>query len=133
MKAISARATKGLNIGSLVDAADNSGARICKIVGVKKTRTRKGRQTPAKVADWVKVSVRKGDPKMKGEVFDAVLIRQKKPWKRKTGERICFSDNAVALLKDEKGNPKGTQIKGPISREVQERWKEVAKLASIVH
>ena len=133
MKAISARATRGLNISCLIDAADNSGARICKIVAVKKTRRRKGRQTPAKIADWVKVSVRKGDPQMKGEVFDAVIVRQKKPWKRRSGERVCFTDNAVVLLKDDKGNPKGTQIKGPIAREIQERWKEVAKLASVIY
>ena len=133
MKAIPSRTTRGLNIGSILDVADNSGARIVKIVSVKKTRSTKGRQVPAKVADWIKVSVRKGDPKMKGEVFDAVIVRQKKPWRRRTGERICFKDNAAALLKDEKGNPKGTQIKGAIAREVQERWKEVAKIASIVH
>jgi len=133
MKAISARATRGLNIGSLLDATDNSGARICKIVSVKKMRSRKGRQVPAKIGDWVKVSVRKGDPKMKGEVFDAVIVRQKKPWRRKTGERVCFVDNAVALLKDDKGNPKGTQIKGPVAREIQERWKEVAKLAKAIY
>ncbi|MBT3397474.1 50S ribosomal protein L14 [archaeon] len=133
MKAVSARTTKSLNIGSLLDAADNSGARIVKIVSIKHGKTKKGRQGYAKIADWVKVSVRKGDPKMKGEVFDAVVVRQKKPWKRMTGERVCFMDNAVALLKDEKGNPKGTQIKGPVAREVQERWKEVAKIASIVY
>jgi large subunit ribosomal protein L14 len=133
MRAVSARATRGLNLVSIVDAADNSGARIVKIVGVKKTQSTKGRQMSAKIADWVKVSVRKGDPKMKGEVFDAVVVRLKKPWRRRTGERIAFADNAVVLLKDDKGNPKGTQIKGPIAREVQERWKEVAKLAAIVH
>ncbi len=132
MKSINAKATRGLNIGSIVNAADNSGARIVKIVGVKKYGARKGKQTPAKIADWVKVSVRKGDPKMKGEVFDAVVVRQKKPWRRLTGERICFVDNAVALLKDDKGNPKGTQIKGAVAREIQERWKEVSKIASIV-
>jgi large subunit ribosomal protein L14 len=133
MKSVSARPTRGLNIGSYLEAADNSGARIVKITGVKKAGARKGRQTPARVGDWVKVSVRKGDPKMKGEVFDAIVIRQKKPWRRLTGERVCFSDNAVALLKDEKGNPKGTQIKGPVAREIQERWKEVSKLASSVY
>ncbi|MFA5061474.1 MAG: uL14 family ribosomal protein [Candidatus Pacearchaeota archaeon] len=133
MKAISSRATRGLNIGSLVEACDNSGARIVRIVSVKRGKTKKGRQGYAKIADWVKVSVRKGDLKMKGQVFDAVVVRQKKSWRRNTGERVCFSDNAVALLKDEKGNPKGTQIKGPIAREVQERWKEVAKIASIVY
>jgi large subunit ribosomal protein L14 len=133
MKAVSSRPTRGLNIGSVLEACDNSGARIVKIVSVKRSHTRKGRQTPARVADWVKVSVRKGDPKMKGELFDAVIVRQKKPWRRLTGERVAFSDNAVAILKDDKGNPKGTQIKGPIAREIQERWKEVSKLASIVY
>ncbi|MEM4605526.1 MAG: uL14 family ribosomal protein [Candidatus Pacearchaeota archaeon] len=133
MKAVTARLTRGLNIGSYVEVCDNSGARIAKIVSVVRAHTRKGRQTPARVGDWVKVSIRKGDPKMKGQVFDAVVVRQKKPWRRLTGERVCFTDNAVVLLKDEKGNPKGTQIKGPIAREVQERWKEVSKLASVIY
>ncbi|MAG39928.1 50S ribosomal protein L14 [Candidatus Pacearchaeota archaeon] len=133
MKPVSGKPTRSLNIGSLLEAADNSGARIVRLVSIKHGKTKKGRQGYAKIADWVKVSVRKGDPKMKGEVFDAVVVRQKKPWRRLTGERICFNDNAVALLKDEKGNPKGTQIKGPIAREVQERFKEVAKIASIVY
>ena len=133
MKAITSKATRGLNIGSIVEAADNSGARIVKIVSVKRSGSKKGRQVPAKIADCVKVSVRKGKPEMKGEVFDAVVIRQKKSWRRANGERVCFKDNAVALLKDEKGNPKGTQMKGPIAREVQERWKEVSKIASVVY
>ncbi len=133
MKAISAKATRGLNIGAEMEACDNSGARIVRIVGVKKAKAKKGMQTPVKIADWVKVSVRAGDPKMKGEVFDAVVVRQKRAWRRKTGERVAFTDNAVVLLKDDKGNPKGTQIKGPVAREVQERWKEVAKLASVVY
>jgi len=133
MKAISGRATRSLNIGSLLEACDNSGARIVRIVSIKHGKTTKGRQGYAKIADRVKVSVRKGDPKMKGEVFDAILVRQRKPWRRNTGERVCFSDNAVALLKDEKGNPKGTQIKGAIAREIKERWKEVAKIASSIY
>ena len=133
MKAISGRATKSLNIGSSVDVCDNSGARICRIVSVKRGKTSKGRQGYVKIGDWIKVSVRKGDPQIKGEVFDAVLVRQRKSWRRNTGERVCFSDNAVALLKDEKGNPKGTQIKGAVAREVQERWKEVAKIAKIIY
>ena len=113
-------------------AADNSGARIVKIVSVKRGTGRRGRQQSAKIGDWVKVSVRKGLPTMKGEVFDAVIVRQKKTWRRKTGERIAFTDNAVALLKDDKGNPKGTQIKGPVAREVQERWPQISKIARFV-
>lgn len=132
MKAITARVSRGLNIGAKVLAADNSGARIVRITSVVHGKSKKGRQQPARVGDWVKVSVREGKPDMKGVVFDAVLIRQKKPYRRKTGERVCFEDNAVALLKDEKGNPKGTQIKGPVAREIQERWKEVSKIAQYV-
>jgi large subunit ribosomal protein L14 len=131
-KAISAKATRGLNIGSMVLASDNSGARIVRITGVKGGKSRKRRQQYAKMADHVKVSVRAGKPDMKGQVFDAVVIRQKKPYRRLTGERVYFEDNAVALMKDEKGNPKGTQIKGPVSREVQERWPSVAKIAQFV-
>lgn len=132
MKAIKARVTRGLHIGSMVTAADNSGARIVRITSVVHGKSTKGRQQFAKVADWVKVSVRAGKPDMKGEVFDAVVIRQKMPYMRKTGERVAFEDNAVVLLKDDKGNPKGTQVKGVVAREIQERWKEVAKLAQFV-
>ncbi len=132
MKAISAKITRGMNIGSKMVAADNSGAKIVRIVSVKHGKTKKRRQQPAKVADWVKVSVRVGKPELKGKVFDAVVIRQKKPYQRTSGERVCFQDNAVALLKDEKGNPKGTQIKGPVAREVSDRWKEVAKISRFV-
>lgn len=132
MKAISAKVTRGLNIGSEVIAADNSGARIVRITSVKHGKTKKGRQQYVKVGDFVKVSVRAGKPEMKGVVFDAIVIRQRKPYRRLTGERVMFEDNAVALLKDEKGNPKGTQIKGPVAREVSERWKEVAKIAQFV-
>ena len=132
MKAINARATRGLNIGSYVIASDNSGARIVKITSVKHGKTKKGRQQFAKLSDWVKVSVRQGKPDMKGVVFDAVIIRQKKPYRRKTGERVCFEDNAVALLKDDKGNPKGTQIKGVMAREAADRWPVVMKIAQFV-
>ena len=129
MKGVAARLTNGLNQGSQAFASDNSGARIVRITTAMGGKTKRGRQQYAKVGDWVKVSVRKGDPKMKGLVFDAVVIRQKKPFRRNTGERVAFQDNAVCLLKDEKGNPKGTQIKGPIAKEVAERWPFVAKIA----
>jgi len=133
MKAISARVSRGLNLGAIMNAADNSGAKIVRLVGVKRGKSTKGRQGYAKIADWVKVSVRKGIPDMKGKVFDAVIVRQKKPFRRLNGERVAFEDNAVAILKDEKGNPKGTQIKGPVAREVMERWASVAKIASVIY
>lgn len=133
MKAVSARTTKGLNLGATLVAADNSGAKICRLVSVKRAKGTKGKQVAGKVADFVKVSIRKGVPDMRGKVFDAIIVRQKKSYRRLTGERIAFEDNAVAILKDDKGNPKGTQIKGPVAREVLERWPSVAKIAAFVH
>ena len=121
-----------MNAGSKAIASDNSGARIVRIFGVKGGKSRKGRQQFVKVGDMAKVSVRAGKPDMIGEVFDAVVIRQKKPYKRNTGERVMFEDNAVALLKDDKGNPKGTQLKGVMAREAAERWPLVAKIAQFV-
>lgn len=133
MKSINAKGTYGLNQGAIVTAADNSGAKRVKIVSVKKAKAKKGKQAAAKIADWVKASVKRGTPEMKGKVFDAVVVRQRRPYRRLTGERVAFDDNAVVILKDEKGNPKGTQIKGPIAKEVQERWPSVAKIGNIIH
>jgi large subunit ribosomal protein L14 len=133
MKAVSARVSRGLNLGATLRAADNSGAKVVRLVSVKRGKGRKGRQGSGKVGDLVKVSIRKGVPDMKGKVFEAIIVRQKKSYRRLNGERIAFEDNAVAILKDEKGNPKGTQIKGPIAREVLERWPSVAKIAAVVH
>lgn len=131
MKSVSARITRGLNLGAYVLVADNSGGKIAKITSVKGGKSRKGRQIAAGIADCVKVSIRKGLPEMKGVVFEAVIIRQKREWRRLNGERISFSDNAVALLKDDK-NPKGTMIRGAAAREVAERWPAIAKIAQLV-
>jgi len=131
MQAVGAKITKAINIGSLINAADNSGARVVKIVGIIGGKGTKRRQFAAGVADLVKVTVKKGIPEMRKQIFYAVIIRQKKEYRRLTGERISFADNAVVVLKDEK-DPKGTQIKGPIAREVAERWPGVAKIASII-
>lgn len=132
MKALAAKIPRALNITTLATVADNSGARIAKIVGVKHGKGRKGRQQSCRLGDLVKVSIRKGPIDMKKQLFWAVIIRQRKEYRRITGERISFEDNAVALLKDEDGNPKGTQIKGPIAREIAERWPFVSKLATII-
>jgi large subunit ribosomal protein L14 len=132
MKAINARVTRGVNIGTILVAADNSGALLVRLVGVKHAKIAKRTQMYAKVGDQIKVSVRKGLPEMKGKVFDAVIVRQKKPYRRFTGERIAFVDNAAVLLKDDKGNPKGTQVKGPVAREVHERYPGISKIAKFV-
>ncbi|MCP4340711.1 MAG: hypothetical protein GY799_17945, partial [Desulfobulbaceae bacterium] len=64
-------------------------------------------------------------------VVYAVIVRQKKEYKRPDGTRVSFEDNAAVVLKDEKGNPKGTIFKGPIAKESASRFPAVAKVASI--
>ncbi len=132
MKAIRARILKALPHTARVETCDNSGAKLVRIVSVKGHKTVKGRKPAAGVSDLILVSVVKGRPDMKKQVFPAIVVRQKKEYRRLDGTRIKFEDNAVILLKDEKGNPKGTIFKGAIAREVTERWKPVAKIAKIV-
>jgi large subunit ribosomal protein L14 len=62
----------------------------------------------------------------------AIIVRQKKEYRRPSGMRIKFEDNAAVVLKDDKGNPKGTIFKGPIAKEASERWPAIAKVASII-
>ena len=69
---------------------------------------------------------------MKKQVFWAVIVRQRKEYRRLTGDRIAFDDNAVVLLKDVEGNPKGTMIKKPIAREAADCWPFVARIASSI-
>ena len=132
MKALKARVTKGLTQGSKVPTCDNSGAKILRIFGVKRSKTVKGRMPGAGVGDLVMASVKKGNPDMAKQVVMAVIVRQRKEYRRMDGTRIKFEDNAAVVLKDDKGNPKGTIFKGAIAKEACERWPGIAKLARII-
>ncbi len=132
MKAISAKVTKALQTGSKVETCDNSGAKVVKIFSVKGHKTIKGQTPAAGVGDMVKASVIKGRPDMRKTVVWAVIVRQKKEYRRLDGTRVSFEDNAVVVVKDEKGNPKGTIFKGPIAKEATQRWPGIAKVANII-
>jgi len=77
------------------------------------------------------VSVKKGTPEMRKQILNAVVIRQKKEYRRPDGLRVSFEDNA-AVITDLDGIPKGTEIKGPVAREVAERFSKIATAASII-
>lgn len=132
MKAIKARVTKGIPAGALVETCDNSGAKLLRVFSVKGSKTVKGKIPAAGVGDLVLASVKKGRPDMRKQVVFAIIVRQKKEYRRADGSRIKFEDNAAVVLKDEKGNPKGTIFKGPIAKEATARWPGVAKVASII-
>ncbi len=132
MKAIRARSSKHLPHRTRIETCDNSGAKLLKIVSIKGMKTVKGRNPGACVGDLIFASVVKGTQLMRKQVISAVIVRQKKEYRRPDGTRICFEDNAAVVLKDEKGNPKGTIFKGPIAKEAADRWPGIAKVASIV-
>jgi large subunit ribosomal protein L14 len=132
MQAVSAKVTKGLLVGTEVATCDNSGAKRVRIFTVVGSKTVKRRVSAAGVGDLVQVSVKKGKPEMRKQVVYAVVVRQKKEYKRANGMRIKFEDNAVVVLKDEKGNPKGTAFKGAIAKEAASRWPAIAKVASVI-
>src|SRR3989344_882628 len=104
MQAVKARVTRGLNQGSIVSTCDNSGAKVVKIVSVKgRGKTVHGRKPSCGVGDLVLASVRKGNPEMRKQVVFGVIVRQRKEYRRRNGDRIKFEDNAIVICKDEKG------------------------------
>ncbi len=132
MKAIKAKITKGLSVGSEVETCDNSGAKVLRIISVVGRKTVKRRKPDGGVSSLVMASVRKGRPDMRKQVVYAVIVRQKKEYRRPDGTRIKFEDNAAVVLKDNKGNPKGTIFKGAIAKEACERWAGISKVAKII-
>lgn len=132
MKPIKATVTKALPHRAKVATCDNSGAKELRVISVKGAKTVKGRTPTARVGDLIQASVIKGRPDVRKTVVWAVIVRQRKEYKRMDGTRIKFEDNAAVVLKDDKGNPKGTIFKGPIAKEACERWPGIAKVASII-
>lgn len=132
MKAIKASMSRAIPLGAQIQTCDNSGAKLLKVFSVVGLKTRKGRLPAAGVGDLVMASVKKGRPDMRKQVVFAIIVRQKKSYRRPDGTHVKFEDNAAVVLKDNKGNPKGTIFKGPIAKEACGRWPGIAKVASII-
>jgi large subunit ribosomal protein L14 len=99
--------------------ADNTGAKEISCITV----LRVGKRDTGTVGDVIVASVKKAAPNSaipKGTVVKAVVVRTKFPLKREDGSIIRFSDNAAVIIDDE-GNPKGTRVFGPVSRELRKK------------
>jgi len=131
MEAMKADVTPGLEKGSLVTCADNTGARQLKVISTAGYSGRLNRHPKAGLGDKVTVSVTKGTPEMRRQVLEAVVVRQRKPIRRPDGTRVKFEDNAAVIV-DENEDPRGTEIKGPIAREVAERFGSIASTATMI-
>ena len=119
-----------LQLRSIVGVADNSGAKkvgVFKVLGGSRRRY-------AQLGDIVVVSVKVAEPRKavkKKDVLRAVVVRQRKPYRRADGTYIRFDDNAVVILDGKE--PKGGRIFGPIPREIKEKgFNTIASLADEV-
>ena len=131
MKPIKSKITKSIPVGAYIDCTDNTGAKLLQVISVFGYKGRRRRKPSAGVADVVNCSVKEGTVKWRKQVVRAVIVRQKKEFRRPDGLRVKFQDNA-AIMVNEKGEPVGSQIKGPIAREVVERFMSIGKIASTV-
>ncbi|MEE9354854.1 MAG: 50S ribosomal protein L14 [Gammaproteobacteria bacterium] len=117
-----------IQMQSMLDAADNSGARrlMCiKVLGGSGIRY-------AAIGDVIKVTVKEAIPRgkvKKGDVYNAVVVRTRKGVRRPDGSLIRFDGNAAVLL-DKQLNPIGTRIFGPVTRELRsEKFMRIVSLA----
>lgn len=112
---------------TILDIADNSGAKRASMIGVIGRRGKK----VAEIGDIITANIKEAIPDggvKKGEVVKAVIVRTKSPIRRKDGSVVKFSSNAMVII-DDKKNPKGTRIFGPVARELRER--EFTKILSL--
>ncbi len=112
---------------SILDVADNTGARKASFIGVLNS---KGRLT-AHVGDIVRVNIKESAPDAavkKGDMAKAIIVRTKFPIRRSDGTYVRFDSNAVVII-DDTGNPRGTRVFGPVAREL--RNLEYMKIVSL--
>ena len=131
MKGVAANLTRGVSTRSRLIVADNSGAKVVEIIMVPRYHNVHRRQPAATIGDMLVVAVKKGTPQMRKQVVYAVVIRLKRPFRRRDGTVVQFEDNAVVITTDT-GEAKGTDIKGPVARQAAERWSQIAAKASMI-
>lgn len=131
MKGIAGRVMRGLNVGARLDCIDNTGAKIIQIIMTPKLKGTHRRTPKAGVGDLIIISVKKGAIDMRRQILRAVIVRQRRPFRRSDGTMVQFEDNAAVIV-TETGETKGTMIKGPVALEAAERFPKIASNASII-
>ncbi len=124
-------ASRSLPYGAVLKCADNTGARLLRIVAVQGFKGKRRRIPAAGTGDMIFCSVVKGAPDIRKTVVQAIVIRQRKEYRRADGSRVKFEDNAAIVVTGD-GDPKGTEIKGAIAREAVNKWPGLSSSASII-
>jgi len=123
--------TLGLNQATLMNCADNSGAKNLFVVSCLVTGARLNRLPKAGPGDMVMCSVKKGKPDLRKKMMPAVIIRQRQTFRRKHGVYIYFEDNAGVIV-NPKGEMKGSAITGPVTKECADLWPRIAANAGSI-
>jgi large subunit ribosomal protein L14 len=116
-----------IQLRSLIEVADNSGAKVASCIQVVH---RQGKKYAA-IGDVIKANVKEAIPDgtvKKGEVVDAVVVRTRNPIRRSDGTVVKFNSNAIVII-DKQGNPRGSRIFGPVARELRD--KQFLKIVSL--
>ena len=125
------RMTAGLPVGATINCADNTGAKNLHIIAVKGFGARLNRLPKAAVGDMVMATVKKGKPELRKKVHPAVVVRQRKPWRRVNGTFLYFEDNAGVIV-NSKGEMKGSAVTGPVGKEAADLWPKIASAAGSI-
>ena len=125
------RTTLGLCVGSVMNCADNSGAKNLYIISVKGIKGRLNKLPGATVGNMVMATVKKGKPELRKKVMPAIVVRQRKAWRRVDGGFVYFEDNAGVIVND-RGEMKGSAISGPVAKECADLWPRIASAAGTV-
>ena len=128
---IKMRITLALPVGARMNCADNTGAKILYIMAVSRFGARLNRLPAASIGDMVLVTVKKGKPELRKKVMPAVVVRQRKSWRRADGIFICCEDNAGVIV-NPKGEMKGSGVSGPVTKECADLWPRVAAHAGAI-
>ncbi|CAN0890151.1 60S ribosomal protein L23 [Linum grandiflorum] len=152
------RMSLGLPVAATVNCADNTGAKNLYIISVKGIKGRLNRLPSACVGDMVMATVKKGKPDLRKKVMPAVIVRQRKPWRRKDGVFMYFEDvidgsihlsliclvngllmsslcplaDNAGVIVNPKGEMKGSAITGPIGKECADLWPRIASAANAI-
>ncbi|EIE26612.1 hypothetical protein WJX75_005049 [Coccomyxa subellipsoidea] len=125
------RMSLGLPVGAILNCADNTGAKNLYVISVVGWGARLNRLPSAACGDMVMATVKKGKPDLRKKVMPAVVVRQRKPWRRKDGVFIYFEDNAGVIV-NPKGEMKGSAITGPVAKECADLWPRIASAANSI-
>eukprot|EP00123_Amoebidium_parasiticum_P000734 comp11621_c0_seq1/m.6116 comp11621_c0_seq1/g.6116 ORF comp11621_c0_seq1/g.6116 comp11621_c0_seq1/m.6116 type:complete len:141 (-) comp11621_c0_seq1:82-504(-) len=125
------RITLGLPVGAVVNCADNSGAKNLYVIAVAGIKSCLNRLPAAGMGDMIVATVKKGKPELRKKVMPAVIIRQRKAFRRKDGVFLFFEDNAGVIVNN-KGEMKGSAITGPVGKECADMWPRIASNAPSV-